>query len=324
MALRVKSSFCLSYNEKCILTLHRKKFTSGVIDILILPQAEEGEDEEDIADSVQREVQQLQAANKTSQPRFRVLNSGAKNCVFISSTVPDPGLLVHRLLSDLKASQRQRARFMNRLLPVEVTCRATLDDITQAASKLFDKYFSEGNKSFAIIYNDVTSFHCCWRLTDKTKPARYLHANVDRCRNNSSLQRDALIEALADLVKLKNASNSANLTSPDLAVLVEVLRTTCCLAVVTDYFTLAKYNVIEVAGKPVAAAAGDAEEDGAASSLLEEEVAEPSGEDQKTCNSKTNSNPTTVNPLPPSEPVASTETAEIASPTIESAVSPEA
>lgn len=78
----------------------------------------------------------------------------------------------------------------------------------------------------------------------------------DRCRNNSGVSRDVLIEALAGLIKLKNASNYADLGNPQLAVLVEIVRNVCCLSVVSDYFQLAKYNVLEVAAPPKEKQAG--------------------------------------------------------------------
>ncbi|XP_059476104.1 THUMP domain-containing protein 1 [Neocloeon triangulifer] len=185
----------------------------------------EEEDEEDISKTLKKEIDELKQESRkpVSQQRFRAVDSGAKNLIFISSNVPDPVLLAHTLLTDLKTSGIGRSRFLQRLLPVQVTCKANLDDISKAASPLFDKYFAEGNKTFSIIY---------------------------KCRNNSAMTRDPVIETLANLVSLKNASNHANLSQPQLVVLVEIIRGLCCISVLPEYLELAKYNLLEVVAPP--------------------------------------------------------------------------
>jgi hypothetical protein len=63
--------------------------------------------------------------------------------------------LVQTLLTDLKTTKVARSRFLQRLLPIQVTCKAYLDDISKAASTLFDSYFAEGNKTFSVIFKYV-------------------------------------------------------------------------------------------------------------------------------------------------------------------------
>jgi tRNA acetyltransferase TAN1 len=60
--------------------------------------------------------------------------------------------LVQTLLTDLKTTKVARSRFLQRLLPIQVTCKAYMDDISKAASTLFDNYFAEGNKTFSVIF----------------------------------------------------------------------------------------------------------------------------------------------------------------------------
>ena len=57
-------------------------------------------------------------------------------------------------------------------------------------------------------------------------------------RANSSVKR-AAIAAVADLVPKGHA---VDLTSPDLTIAVEVIKGTCCLSVLREYYGLLKYN----------------------------------------------------------------------------------
>lgn len=55
-----------------------------------------------------------------------------------------------------------------------------------------------------------------------------------------------VIEALAGQISALNATNKVNLTTPDLVVLVEVIKGICCLAVVSNYYEFKKYNLLEL------------------------------------------------------------------------------
>lgn len=55
-----------------------------------------------------------------------------------------------------------------------------------------------------------------------------------------------MIEALAAQVGALNETNKVDLKTPQLSILVEIIRSVCCLAVVPDYFLLKKYNILEI------------------------------------------------------------------------------
>lgn len=52
--------------------------------------------------------------------------------------------------------------------------------------------------------------------------------------------------ALAGLVGKLNPKNKVDLTSPELTIIVEVIKAVCCVSVVKDYMLYRKYNVQEV------------------------------------------------------------------------------
>jgi tRNA acetyltransferase TAN1 len=51
------------------------------------------------------------------------------------------------------------------------------------------------------------------------------------------------------MVSKKFPEIKVDLDNPEISMVVEVLRATCCLGVVTNYSGRAKYNLVEIAQK---------------------------------------------------------------------------
>uniref|UniRef100_A0A182NHC4 THUMP domain-containing protein n=1 Tax=Anopheles dirus TaxID=7168 RepID=A0A182NHC4_9DIPT len=175
-------------------------------------------DEEDISIKLQREAE---AAGKKSSKafRFQSVDSGAMNCLFIQTTLPDPDEIAYRLMKDLSATKKHRSRFILRMLPILAVCRANLKEIMDAVGTLGDRYFLKEPKTYAIVFNR---------------------------RLNNDLSRDDVIREVADLITAKNSGNKANLKSPELAVIIEVIKGLCCIGILREYYQLRKYNVTEL------------------------------------------------------------------------------
>ncbi|KAJ9577321.1 hypothetical protein L9F63_006104 [Diploptera punctata] len=148
------------------------------------------EEEEDIEKALNKELEALKAeTKKPTNRRFQVLESGANNCIFIQTTVQEPVELAHHIMKDVESTRKQKTRFLLRLLPIEITCKAYLEDIRKAADTLFDKYFTKEGKTFAVVFNR---------------------------RNSSGVDRDDLIHNLADMVVRRHPDNRADFeTSSD-------------------------------------------------------------------------------------------------------------
>nr|CAD7266044.1 unnamed protein product [Timema shepardi] len=169
----------------------------------------------------QKELGSLKAqvTTRPNQRKFQILESGAANFLFIQTTVPDPLLLVTKIMEDVYQTKKQKARFMQRLLPVEATCKAHIEDVRAAFEPLLEKYFAKEGKTFSIIFEK---------------------------RNSHALDRTKVIEDLAEMVTLKNTANRADLKQPQLAILVEVVRNMCLLSVLPNYYMYKKYNLFEL------------------------------------------------------------------------------
>ncbi|CAL8330660.1 unnamed protein product [Merluccius merluccius] len=202
---------------------------------------EEEEDEDDAEAALKKEVAQLKKTGKGAEKRFQALDSGANNVVFIRTHNVEPDKLVHHILSDLHATKKKKSRVILRMLPVSGTCKAFQEDM--------DKY--------------LTTFLEPWFKT----PNQATYQIAFKARNSSHNKRDDIIKSIAGLVGKMNPKNKVDLTDPELSIIVEVIKTVCCVSVVPDYALFRKYNLQEVVkdDAPKPDAADDVKEDQKAS-----------------------------------------------------------
>nr|CAG4651431.1 EOG090X0GPG [Simocephalus serrulatus]SVE94582.1 EOG090X0GPG [Simocephalus serrulatus] len=179
------------------------------------------EEDLEIEDELSKEVENLKKmqAVPVSERRFQSVATGVKGCLFIRSTVENPSELVDAIITDIEKKQQQTTKFLLRMLPIQATCKSVLADILKTAESLIDKM--TGFKSFSLIV---------------------------KVRNHN-LKRDEIIAPLADLVKKQYPEIKVDLDNPETSVVVEVLRGTCCLGIVTNYSGRSKYNLVEIAQK---------------------------------------------------------------------------
>lgn len=180
--------------------------------------SEEEEEEEDVDAALKKEVEQLKA--QTKQRRFQALESGANNVIFIRTHNLESDKLVHHILSDLHNTKKKKSRVILRMLPVTGTCKAFQEDMLKFLTTFLEPWFKTPNvASYQIVF---------------------------KARNSSHNKRDDIIKAIAGLVGKLNPKNKVDLTSPELTIIVEVIKAVCCLSVVRDYTLFRKYNIQEV------------------------------------------------------------------------------
>lgn len=177
-------------------------------------------EEEDISTQLENEIKTMNASSKLDRTRFQQVETKTPNCVFIKTTVPNPIDLGVKIVRDIAATKKQKTRTLLRFIPVEVVCKASIEDIKNAAGKLFDKYFLNVEpKTFSIVFNK---------------------------RYNNSVERMAIIRELADIVAFKNVQHKVDLKNAELSVVVEIIKGLCCLTVLPDYNELKKFNLVEL------------------------------------------------------------------------------
>ncbi|CAL1600802.1 unnamed protein product [Knipowitschia caucasica] len=187
-------------------------------------QSAEGSSEEEEGDDVEaalkKEVEQLKGAQAKQQRRFQALESGANNVIFIKTHNLESDKLVHHILSDLHTTKKKKSRVILRMLPVTGTCKAFQEDMLKFLSTFLEPWFKTPNAaSYQIVF---------------------------KARNSSHNKKEEVIKAVAGLVGKLNPKNKVDLTSPELTIIVEVIKAVCCVSVVRDYTLFRKYNVQEV------------------------------------------------------------------------------
>lgn len=183
--------------------------------------SEEEDDEDDVDAALKKEVELLKnSAQAKQQSRFQAVESGANNVIFIRTHNLESDKLVHHILSDLHTTKKKKSRVILRMLPVTGTCKAFQEDMLKFLSTFLEPWFKTPNvASYQIVF---------------------------KARNSSHNKRDDIIKAIAGLVGKLNPKNKVDLTSPELTIIVEVIKAVCCLSVVRDYTLFRKYNVQEV------------------------------------------------------------------------------
>ncbi|XP_024872990.1 THUMP domain-containing protein 1 homolog isoform X2 [Temnothorax curvispinosus] len=189
---------------------------------------EDTDEDEDVSTALEKEITELRTESERPLPsrKFQVylcptcwINRGVVNVVPLTSTLPNPLELVTKIVSKLDTTKEQCTRYLLRLLPIEVVCKAYMDNIKVRASDVFEKYFAQEPKTFSIVFNR---------------------------RSNNSIKRDEIIEDLAEIILRKNPGNKADLKNPDIAVIVEAIRGICLLSIAPNYYKFKKYNLVEI------------------------------------------------------------------------------
>ena len=152
--------------------------------------------------------------------RFQQVESGATNCIFIRTTLPDPTELVTTIFSDIYESETAKSRYIMRLLPIIGTCKCSEDKVKKLAEEALKGYFTDAiGHTFSV--------------------------NI-KVRNNNSFGRKQVLPLLVDVVKDLNPANHPNLDDPEYIVNVDILRNVLCLSVLKDSVKFRKYNLQEV------------------------------------------------------------------------------
>ncbi|XP_026686016.1 THUMP domain-containing protein 1 homolog [Diaphorina citri] len=184
--------------------------------------AQTNTDELDIEDELKSELNELKNDDNTTEDKIPYLAwLGAQGNMFIkiNDKTIDPVTLGTSIVEDLYTTKQQKTVNLLRLVPIEVTCKSYLDDITKAIGPLLDKYFSGEPTSYCIVFNR---------------------------RNNNNLERSNVIEFIALLVKEKNMFHTVDLKQAALTIVIEVIKSVCCISVLPHYYKYKKYNLSEI------------------------------------------------------------------------------
>ncbi|KAG0642865.1 hypothetical protein HOY80DRAFT_948607 [Tuber brumale] len=176
-----------------------------------------GEDEEeDIEASIQKEISDLKGA-RPEKP-FISVKLDVECVVFFRLKPPcEPTSMVNALCAGT-VENRLKSRHVHRLTPVTRIGKANAEGLEAVAKEVLPPHFhrSEECIKFAI------------------KPTS---------RNHNHLKRDQIIKIVADVV---GTNHKADLTNPDLLILVDLYQSICGMSVVKDWEALKKFNLAQL------------------------------------------------------------------------------
>ncbi|PWY99440.1 hypothetical protein BCV70DRAFT_162879 [Testicularia cyperi] len=200
------------------------------------PAPKAKDEDDDIAAQIASELADIKASERShgaqarwSKDRFRKVETDTECLVYISVARPyDPFVLVRSVLEEVEKTGEPRSRFVHRLTPVTETCDANYDSLVSHAEQVLPRSFSADAAEGA-------------GLTFRIDP---------RIRSHSKLHRADVIQAIASSIPLSPTGtriHSANLTSPDRWIVVEILKNAAAIAVLDDYDRFKKWNLQSLA-----------------------------------------------------------------------------
>ncbi|KAL0929008.1 hypothetical protein M5K25_000947 [Dendrobium thyrsiflorum] len=169
-----------------------------------------------IDELIEDELSELGDRNKR---HFVSLDSGCNGCIFVQMHRrpgdPSPVAVAHQMISSAASTKKHMSRFILRVLPAEVTCYASEEDISKSIKPLIEQYFPLDTSplKFAVLYE---------------------------ARSNTGIERMAIINAVAKSVP---QPHKVDLKNPDKTIIVQIAKTICLIGVVEKYKEFAKFNL---------------------------------------------------------------------------------
>lgn len=180
-------------------------------------------EKESVDKLIEAELAELGDRNKR---RFSNLDTGCNGVVFVQMRKregdPSPKSIVQHMMTSLASSKKHVSRFMLRVLPIEISCYASDEEISRAIKPLTEQFFPvevQTPLKFSVIYD---------------------------ARANTGIDRMKIIDAVAKSVPLPH---KVDLNNPDINIVVQIVRTVCLIGVVEKYKELAKYNIRQLTSK---------------------------------------------------------------------------
>ncbi|KAM7509883.1 hypothetical protein LguiB_008758 [Lonicera macranthoides] len=174
-------------------------------------------DETSIDKLIEAELEELKDKSKRL---FNNLDSGCNGVIFIQMRKrdgdPSPSDIVRHTMTSVASTRKHMSRFILRVLPVEVTCYPSEEEISRAIKPLIERYFpaeTQTPQKFAVLYE---------------------------ARANTGVDRMKIINAVAKSIP---EPHKVDLNNPDRSIVVQIARTVCSIGVVEKYKELAKYNL---------------------------------------------------------------------------------
>ncbi|GMS79670.1 hypothetical protein PENTCL1PPCAC_1845, partial [Pristionchus entomophagus] len=175
--------------------------------------------DEDIADTIKRQCNEhKEAARDKKKKRLHQRPTGVKNCLFVTVKDADILVLCDKMIEVAQASAR--CRYLQRVLPVEETANAGLDDMNKMILKLVQRHLVKDGEGRVPTY-----------------------ALEYKARNNDSIKRNSVLEMLDDAVRMVAPGAKVDLKDPEITIFIQVVRTSILGGVARKFNSRRKYSM---------------------------------------------------------------------------------
>jgi len=175
--------------------------------------------------------------NLNKDPKKRKLEEGdattdESKIIERAQSVWDPIETIQSIFKDAKAPLTHNApssRFITRIIPIQTTCFANMEEITHSAKYLIDNLLLPYGKKE--------------RMMNDKKDTRTTFSIAFKRRNCSNVKREDVISKVAELVDVENFK--VDLSHPEFTISIEVCRTLCGMSILHNIEEYKKFNLFE-------------------------------------------------------------------------------
>ncbi|KAK2197806.1 THUMP domain-containing protein 1-like [Babesia duncani] len=159
-----------------------------------------------------------------------------------------PSQVVRGIFGAILTKNLYKARYLSRMVPIDVVCKANEEDLKKELQKLICMHFPN-SKAAQIPQTIEAPDHSAETLEDSNNVPDairnpYQESQVTWAlqfarRNSNTLQRPTVLALVTNLV---GQAYTVELKKPNKLIIIEVVKNTCGLAVISDYHEIAQFG----------------------------------------------------------------------------------
>uniref|UniRef100_A0A0N4ZQV7 THUMP domain-containing protein n=1 Tax=Parastrongyloides trichosuri TaxID=131310 RepID=A0A0N4ZQV7_PARTI len=188
----------------------------GVVKINEKTNDNDKKEDIDLADALEKEINEENNKNKKGNKAWsRQKPTGCKNCLFLTTPQIDDNKDVYKICDEIvkKCQESFNTRFLQKIMPVEMTCDVDEESIKENIKTLILEHFDEES----------------WMGYKPTYAINF------RARNTDKIKRDWIIEVIGIFIKENFPNCKVNLNKPDLMININVICKSVFLSIVQNY-----------------------------------------------------------------------------------------
>ncbi|TPX35963.1 hypothetical protein SmJEL517_g01683 [Synchytrium microbalum] len=170
----------------------------------------------DVEKALQAELDGLKKERR--EWRFQQVLMKSDSMIYFKTIAPvNPVEVVTELMESVLKTGSKRSRHCIRIIPIQETCYASVEEISKVVSKLAKPVFD--------VDGDETVIK--WAL-------------VQKVRSHAALTGEMLIESIPGLIPKRH---KVDLTTPEVCIVVEVVKTTACISILRNFKRFKRFNL---------------------------------------------------------------------------------